>query len=283
MEIKIIDENLREEVVKLVEKSWGSGIMVTRGKVHNMELLPGFAALEEGRITGLLTYDIEGDECEIVSLDSFIENAGTGTSLVRKAVEKAKESGCKRIWLITTNDNTRAIRFYQKRGFGIKDIYINSVVRSREIKPGIPLNGNDDIPILHEIEFEMNISDKNGSDSAARDLSVSGMMDLSYKLWEKNKESWSPMEPEYGRNFILYMIEEIGEVIAIIKKKGENEIMDNSTIRTRFVEEMGDVLMYYIDVLNRFGVTAEEFTGEYMKKFNSNMKRDYQKQYKEYK
>jgi hypothetical protein len=52
-----------------------------------------------------------------------------------------------------------------------------------------------------------------------KDLKVSEMIDLSYKLWEKNKETWSPMEPEYGKDFILYMIEEVGEVIAIIKKK----------------------------------------------------------------
>ena len=53
------------------------------------------------------------------------------------------------------------------------------------------------------------------------DLKIADMLEMSYKLWEKNKDSWSPMEPEYGRSFILYMIEEIGEAIAVIKKKGE--------------------------------------------------------------
>jgi NTP pyrophosphatase (non-canonical NTP hydrolase) len=87
------------------------------------------------------------------------------------------------------------------------------------------------------------------------------------------------MKPEFGRNFILYMIEEIGEAIAIIKKKGEEQIMNTPEVRERFIEEIGDVLMYYMDVLNRFEISSEEFSGIYLKKFESNMKRDYKKQY----
>lgn len=113
-----------------------------------------------------------------------------------------------------------------------------------------------------------------------KDLSVSEMLDMSYKLWEKHKNSWSPMEPEFGKTFILYMIEEIGEVIAIIKKKSEQEIMDNPGVRERFIEELGDVLMYYSDVLNRFKITPEEFSNIYTRKFESNMNRNYELQYK---
>ena len=64
-----------------------------------------------------------------------------------------------------------------------------------------------------------------------KDLKVSEMLKLSYCLWEKHSDTWSPMKPEYAKSFILYMIEEIGESIAIIKKKGEAEIMDNPQIR----------------------------------------------------
>lgn len=112
------------------------------------------------------------------------------------------------------------------------------------------------------------------------DLSVSEMLGMSYKLWEKHKDTWNPMEPEHGKTFILYMIEEIGEAIAIIKKKSEVGIMNDPTTRERFVEELGDVLMYYMDVLNRFKITPEEFSKIYIKKFESNMNRDYETQYK---
>ena len=67
----------------------------------------------------------------------------------------AKKNGCRRVWLITTNDNTYAIRFYQKRGFDMAAIHRNAINESRKIKPQIPLTGFDKIPILHEIEFEM--------------------------------------------------------------------------------------------------------------------------------
>lgn len=114
------------------------------------------------------------------------------------------------------------------------------------------------------------------------DLSISHMLELSYNLWDKNKKTWSPMEPEFGSKFILYMIEEIGESIAIIKKKGEEKIMVDPEVRARFVEELGDVLMYYMDVLNRFNISAEEFSEIYIKKYEGNMERNYKKQYENF-
>lgn len=100
---------------------------------------------------------------------------------------------------------------------------------------------------------------------------------MSLALYKKNKENWSPMTPENGKTFILYMIEEIGEVIAIIKKKGEKAIMEDQITRERFVEELSDVMMYYTDVLNRFQISAEELSLAYTKKHESNLKRNYKK------
>lgn len=115
-----------------------------------------------------------------------------------------------------------------------------------------------------------------------RDLRISEMLEMSYKLWEKHKDTWSPMEPKYGRDFILFMIEEIGEVIEIIKKKKEEKIMNDRVVRERFIEELGDVLMYFMDVLNRYDISAQEFSEIYLKKFKINMKRDYEKQHNEF-
>ncbi|MBZ9636990.1 MazG nucleotide pyrophosphohydrolase domain-containing protein [Clostridium sp. FP1] len=96
-------------------------------------------------------------------------------------------------------------------------------------------------------------------ENIVQDLSISEMLDMSHKLWEKHKDTWSPMEPAQGKISILYMIEEIGEAIAIIKKKTEDGIMNDPRIRERFIEELGDVLMYYSDTLNRFKITPQEF------------------------
>jgi len=107
------------------------------------------------------------------------------------------------------------------------------------------------------------------------DLRISEMMKMSYDLYEENKDSWSPMAPEYGRDFILYMIEEIGEVISVVKKKSVDEIMTEGPVRSHMIEELSDVLMYFIDCLNRYNISAEEFSNTYKKKFESNMKRNF--------
>lgn len=111
------------------------------------------------------------------------------------------------------------------------------------------------------------------------DLTLGEMLDMQRELWEKNRDTWSPMEPEYGRNFLLWMVEEMGEVIAIIKKKGDAAIMDSPQVRAAFVEEMSDVLMYFGDTLLRYGVTAEELSDAYRRKHVKDMGRDYETQY----
>ncbi len=113
------------------------------------------------------------------------------------------------------------------------------------------------------------------------DIKISDMMQMQRDLWEAHKDTWSPLEPEYGRDSILFMIEEIGECVAILKKKGDDAAANDPEIKSRFVEEMSDVLMYYTDVLLRYGVTAEEISEAYINKHNKNMGRNYTKEYQE--
>ena len=62
------------------------------------------------------------------------------------------------MWLITTNDNLNALRFWQKRGFHLIKIYPSAIDKvSRKIKPQIPKMGADGIPIRDEIELEMKL------------------------------------------------------------------------------------------------------------------------------
>ena len=113
------------------------------------------------------------------------------------------------------------------------------------------------------------------------DLSISQMMQLQKELFEPHKNNWTPMEPEYGKDFILYMVEEIGEAIAILKKKGSAAVMDDPAVREAFLSEMADVLMYYHDVLLRFHVTPEEISDAYLLKHGYDMNRNYTKEYEE--
>ena len=113
------------------------------------------------------------------------------------------------------------------------------------------------------------------------DLSISQMMQLQRELYQLHKDKWSPLEPEFGKDSLLYMIEEVGEVIAILKKKGSGAIMEDPAVRKAFLSEMADVLMYYHDILLRFHVTPEEISQAYAEKHGYDMKRDYEREYKE--
>lgn len=112
------------------------------------------------------------------------------------------------------------------------------------------------------------------------DMKMSDMMKMQMELFEKHQDTWAPMEAKYGRNSILWMVEEIGEAIAIIKKKSDAEITENPTIRALFAEEMSDVLMYYVDTLLRYGFSADEISDAYLKKHTQDMGRNYDEEYR---
>lgn len=153
--IRPIDQGDKAWVASLINEMWGSVQMVVRGSIYHVNELPGFIAILEDEPVGLVTYFLEDGDCEIISLDSTIEGIGMGSTLIETMKNFAREEGCKRLRLITTNDNTKALKFYQKRGFRLAALYPNAVEKSRELKPEIPLLGNDDIPIRDEIELEM--------------------------------------------------------------------------------------------------------------------------------
>ena len=157
MEIRPVNSKNRQQVNDFIRLHWFSTDMVVRGEIVDLTVLNGFAVYDEEDLTGLITYRISEDECEITSLDSLKENQGIGTSLINKVKEEAVKHNCKKIKLITTNDNINALRYYQKRGFDMTHIYPNALDLSRRLKPSIPLTGNYGIPLKHEIEFEMNL------------------------------------------------------------------------------------------------------------------------------
>lgn len=145
----------RPWVARFIAERWGAEIVVAHGAVYYPHELPGFVAVENADRVGLVTYHIDGDTCEIVTLDSLRPNRGIGTALVDAVRGAARESHCARVFLITTNDNLHALRFYQKRGFVLAALHRGAVNEARKIKPEIPLIGLDGIPIRDEIELEI--------------------------------------------------------------------------------------------------------------------------------
>ena len=108
-----------------------------------------------------------------------------------------------------------------------------------------------------------------------KDLNISEMIKMQKELHEINKERWGEYYPEDAKNHLLYMVEEMGECISIIKKKSIDTIMQEGHVRERFVEEISDVLMYYIEVLIRLGISPEELSKAYIEKHNTNMNRNF--------
>jgi ribosomal protein S18 acetylase RimI-like enzyme len=181
--IRPLEREDREWVAHFLDEHWGSTQIVTRGRALYGHLLPGFVAerpkppdeIEEPdepedddetaenpvvhmEKIGLLTYNIEDSECEITTLDSQLSNSGVGTALVDKLKEDMKDTGVSRLWLITTNDNLPALKFWQKREFRIVAVHRDAIEVARRLKPQIPITGHEGIPIHDEIELEYTFS-----------------------------------------------------------------------------------------------------------------------------
>ena len=153
--VRPISDTERTWVREFITQRWGTEIVVAHGQVYRPHELPGFIAYQDTEKIGLATYHIENGACEIVTIDSVRENLGVGTALIEAIKRAAQQAECRRIWLITTNDNLLALQFYQKRGFVLVTVHRNALEKSRKIKPQIPLIGNDGIPLRDEIELEM--------------------------------------------------------------------------------------------------------------------------------
>ena len=135
---------------------WGSAMMVSRGRLFDVSTHCGWVAENDQKeVMGLITYEHLVDESrEITCLESRTETQGIGSRLLQAVIDQARAEKWPRLWLITTNDNLNALRFYQKRGFVLKALYPNALEISRCLKPEIPIIGLNNITIRDEIELE---------------------------------------------------------------------------------------------------------------------------------
>ena len=76
-----------------------------------------------------------------------------GTALI-----EAVECKARRLWVLTTNDNVDALRFYRRRGFRLRELHPGAVDESRRrLKPEIPETGEYGIPLHDEIVLEKEV------------------------------------------------------------------------------------------------------------------------------
>ena len=149
--VRSLTDDDRPWLTGFMTERWGVPLAAGGGRLHRLDDLPGFAAVSHGAVAGVVTYLIEADTCEVVSIDSVVQGEGVGTALLEAACQAAAAAGCRRVRLITTNDNVDALRFFQRRGFALTELRPNAVNESRRLKPQIPLVGAHGIPIRDEL------------------------------------------------------------------------------------------------------------------------------------
>lgn len=148
------DEHDRAWLRSLWQNAWGGEVMLTRGRQHRLADLQALIAWEGSHRVGAATFRFDLEGCEMLSLNALGGGKGVGGALLEAVEELARKQGAERVWLITTNDNLDALRFYQRRSYRITAVYPGAVEQARKVKPTIPLVGYHGIAILDEVELE---------------------------------------------------------------------------------------------------------------------------------
>ncbi len=139
-------------IERILIESWGELRAVANGRVYELMTFPAMVAVSAADvIVGVATFEIVGDEVEVVSIDATTPGHGIGTALLDAVASLGVANGLRTLWLITTNDNIDALRFYQRRGLRILGVRPGAVSASRRLKPAIPRVGAYGIPIRDEI------------------------------------------------------------------------------------------------------------------------------------
>jgi ribosomal protein S18 acetylase RimI-like enzyme len=137
---------------------WHSTRVARRGELLHPIEHPALVAEAEERLLGVLTYVVDGPQCEVLTLHVDEPRRGVGSALVDEVRRVAAAAGCTRLWVITTNDNVDALRFYQRRGFRLAALRAGAVDDSRaRFKPEIPVLGDHGIPLRDELELELDL------------------------------------------------------------------------------------------------------------------------------
>jgi len=156
-EIRPVDAYIREKIQPILVETWGSPYLAVNDKLWDSQTMPGFAAVCGDKALGYLLYEFHSGVCEIMVLESVAQNIGIGTALIERLKLAAKSNGMTKIIVQTSNDNTHAFRFYQRRGFTVREVRLGAMDTARLLKPSIPLIGENGIPLRDEIEFEINV------------------------------------------------------------------------------------------------------------------------------
>jgi GNAT superfamily N-acetyltransferase len=154
VEVRSLEEADRPWVADLCRRLFGSEVVVRGGRSWEPAGLPGLVAWAAGGRAGALCLGQEPGGAEVVFLAVEHPSRGVGTVLLASLEALGTELGWRRLRVFTTNDNTRALGFYQRRGWDLVALHHEAVTRDRQLKPRIPTVGFHGIPIRHLLELE---------------------------------------------------------------------------------------------------------------------------------
>jgi len=158
-EIRQVDAAIREKIQSILDETLGTPtpLLAINGKLWDSRTMPGFAAVSDDEVLGYLLYEFYSGVCEIMWLESVAQNIGIATALIEQVKQVAKLNGVCKVIVQTTNDNAHAFRFYQRRGFTVREVRLGALDEARRLQPLIPLIGDEGIPARDEIEFEIEV------------------------------------------------------------------------------------------------------------------------------
>jgi GNAT superfamily N-acetyltransferase len=113
---------------------------------------------EWAEVQGLITWHIEGDWAEIVTVDAFQQGRHIGGRLIDGAEAELRRRGVARAMIVTTNDNLRALGFYVRHGYRLVKIALDDMDRVRSLKPHVPQQGQEGIPLRDMLELEKDLA-----------------------------------------------------------------------------------------------------------------------------
>lgn len=145
-----------------LKRHWNATSIWSIGREYKADRLPGFIAWCNGQPIGLITVAMSAPcpegEAEVVTLSTVQEGRGVGGMLLDAAVQAAREAGKRRIFLTTSNDNVRALAFYQRRGWSLVQLHRGAIDRYRAGGWKLPAVAENGIPIRDELELELPIA-----------------------------------------------------------------------------------------------------------------------------
>ncbi len=211
----------RDAVAAIHDATWGGPIVVGHGVSYDLRLLPTLVAVDAGgSVLGALAYHVGGDVLEVVSVAAAgAGGEGAGTALLAAAADEARGQDLRRLWLITTNDNLPALRFYQRRGLRITAVAPGAVDESRRRKPAIPLTGNEGIELHDELTLELRLD---GLDEPAE----AGRAALRRHVHEGELDVWSLLgDPADTADVLRAVVSSVRGVVDAVTGVGETGLV----------------------------------------------------------